>query len=80
MIPFENTWPYENMMGDLYVAECPFCDAENVLLLLKPSELPLIRDGKKRLMILPCCHGSMTIIDADRDYLLADSPLRRSGS
>jgi hypothetical protein len=47
MIPFENTWPYENMMGDLYVAECPFCDAENVLLLLKPSELPLIRDGKK---------------------------------
>jgi hypothetical protein len=77
MIPFENTWPYDRIMGDLYVSECPFCKAENVLLLLKPRELSHIRDGKKRLMVMPCCHGRMTIIDADQDYLLADGPLRK---
>lgn len=58
-------------MGDLYVSECPFCKAENVLLLLRPKELSHIRDGKKRLLVMPCCHGRMTIIDADQD--------RRSG-
>lgn len=78
MIPFENTWPYERIMGDLYVSECPFCKAENVLLLLKPNELSHIQDGKKRLLVMPCCHGRMTIVDADQDYLLADGPLRRS--
>lgn len=78
MIPFQNTWPYERVMGDLYVSECPFCKAENVLLLLRPKELSHIRDGKKRLLVMPCCHGRMTIIDADQDYLLADGPLRRS--
>lgn len=78
MIPFENTWPYEKIMGDLYVSECPFCKAENVLLLLKPKELPDIRSGKKRLMVFPCCHNKITIIDADQDYLLADSRLRSS--
>lgn len=78
MIPFENTWPYERIMGDLYVSECPFCKAENVLLLLKPKELSQIQDGKKRLLVMPCCHDRMTLVDADHDYLLADSPLRRS--
>lgn len=76
MIPFQNCWPYERIMGDLYVASCPFCDAENVLLPIKPYELPDIRDGKKRLLVFPCCHHKITIIDADQDYLLADIPLR----
>lgn len=77
MIPLENTWPYEIMMGDIYVSECPFCDAENVLIPLKPSELPIIRDGKKRLLVFPCCHSKITIIDADQDYLLTDGPLAK---
>lgn len=76
MIPFENTWPYEHIMGDLYVSYCPFCEAENVLLPLKPNELPDIQDGKKRLLIFPCCHSSVTVIDADRDYLLTNRLLR----
>lgn len=76
MIPFQNAWPYERIMGDLYVTNCPFCDADNVLLPLKPSELPDIQDGKKRLMVFPCCRNKVTIIDADQDYLLTDGPLR----
>jgi len=76
MIPFQNAWPYERIMGDLYVSSCPFCDADNVLLPLKPSELPDIQDGKKRLMVFPCCRNKVTIIDADQDYLLTDGPLR----
>ncbi|REK75662.1 hypothetical protein [Paenibacillus paeoniae] len=76
MIPFQNAWPYERIMGDLYVSNCPFCNADNVLLSLKPSELPDIQDGKKRLMVFPCCHNKVTIIDADQDYLLTDGPLR----
>lgn len=76
MIPFQNAWPYERIMGDLYVTSCPFCDADNVLLPLKPSELPDIQDGKKRLMVFPCCRNKVTIIDADQDYLLTDGPLR----
>lgn len=75
MIPFKNAWPYEKVMGDMYVSSCPFCDAENVLLPLKPSELPLIQDGKKRLMVFPCCRNKATIIDADDDYLLMNSQL-----
>ncbi|MFF2889035.1 hypothetical protein [Paenibacillus sp. NPDC057967] len=76
MIPFQNAWPYERIMGDLYVSNCPFCDMDNVLLPLKPSELPDIQDGKKRLMVFPCCRNKVTIIDADQDYLLTDGPLR----
>lgn len=75
--PFENAWPYETVMGDLYVTQCPYCDADNVLLPLKPSELRIIHEGKKRLLVFPCCHNKMTIIDADQDYLLSDGPLRK---
>ncbi|GKU76018.1 hypothetical protein [Paenibacillus sp. L3-i20] len=77
MIPFQNAWPYETIMGDLYVSSCPFCDEENVLLPLKRTELPDIQDGKKRLLVLPCCHNKMTLIDADHDYLLTDRPLSK---
>ncbi|MBH5317482.1 hypothetical protein I6N90_06590 [Paenibacillus sp. GSMTC-2017] len=77
MIPFQNAWPYETVMGDLYVSTCPFCDAENVLLPLKPKELPEIHDGKKRLLVFPCCHNKITLIDADQDYLLSDGPLSK---
>lgn len=47
MIPFENSWPYDIIMGDIYVQQCPFCDTNNVLLPLKPKELIRIREGKR---------------------------------
>ncbi|WP_206109247.1 hypothetical protein [Paenibacillus sp. HB172176] len=77
MLPFENAWPYEKIMGDIYVSSCPFCEAENVLLPLKPSELSVIHDGKKKLLVFPCCHHKTTLIDADHDYLLTDSPIQK---
>ncbi|GIP44894.1 hypothetical protein J45TS6_33530 [Paenibacillus sp. J45TS6] len=76
MIPFENTWPYDIVMGDIYVQECPFCSAENVLLPLKPKQLSLIHDGKKHLLVFPCCKNRVTLLDNDQDYLLADQRLR----
>ncbi|MDQ0060948.1 hypothetical protein [Paenibacillus harenae] len=75
MVPFERTWPYDIIMGDIYVSSCPFCDGENVLLPLRPEELKLIQEGKKRLLVFPCCHNQITVIDIDRDYLLADRAL-----
>ncbi|EJW15022.1 hypothetical protein M5X00_23795 [Paenibacillus alvei] len=76
MIPFENTLPYDHVMGDLYVSSCPFCHKDNVLLPIKPSELPDIHDGKKRLLVFPCCRNRLVIVDADSDYLLADRAIR----
>jgi len=63
-------------MGDIYVSSCPYCNAENVLLPLSPKELQPIREGKKRLLVFPCCHASVTVLDADPDYLLTDRRLR----
>lgn len=76
MIPFENCWPYEIIMNDYYVHECPFCQAERVLLPLNKKEIPNIQTGMKKLLIFPCCYGKATIIDIDQDYMLADSRLR----
>ena len=76
MIPFAHTCPYEIIRNDMYVAECPFCKSANVLLPLKPRDLPAIREGTKRLLVFPCCHNKFTVLDADQDYLLADRPLR----
>ncbi|MEF2243573.1 MULTISPECIES: hypothetical protein [unclassified Paenibacillus] len=76
MIPFEKAWPYETIMGDIYAAACPFCQSENVLLPLKPAALRDIQEGKKKLLVFPCCHSKVTVLDADRDYLLTDTKLR----
>lgn len=76
MIPFENTCPYENVGGDLYVNACPFCGEEQVLLPLKPSQLREIREGKRHLLVMPCCHEDVKLVDADDDYLLADRSIR----
>lgn len=78
MIPFANTWPYEIIMKDIYVHECPFCRSANVLLPLKPAELKLIHEGCKKLLVFPCCFNKVTLLDTDRDYLLADRPIRPS--
>lgn len=77
MIPFEQTWPYEVVMNDIYVEECPFCKQQNVLIPLKKKELKEIREGKKKLLVFPCCYNKVTVFDTDRDYLLTDQPLRR---
>ncbi len=76
MIPFDKAWPYEIMMGDIYVSTCPFCLKDNVLLPLKPKELSEIQDGKKKLLVFPCCHNKVTLLDVDQDYLLSDTKLR----
>ncbi|WP_442603297.1 hypothetical protein [Paenibacillus sp. KN14-4R] len=76
MIPFSQTWPYETIGKDVYVMNCPYCEASNVLLPLKVAELPAIHDGKKRLLVFPCCNHSLSIIDVDADYLLTDKRLR----
>lgn len=76
MIPFSHTWPYDIILGDLYVQYCPFCNEENVLLPMKPKELQIIRDGKKKLLVFPCCKASPTVIDNDGDYLLFDRAVR----
>ncbi|NEW08421.1 hypothetical protein GK047_20700 [Paenibacillus sp. SYP-B3998] len=77
MIPFSNTWPYEIIMKDVYVAECPFCHSSNVLLPLKIRELTSIHEGMKKLLVFPCCYNKLTLVDTDRDYLLADCPIRK---
>ena len=75
MIPFSNTWPYDVVGNDVYVHSCPFCGTDNVLLPMKPKELVSVREGKK-LLIFPCCHNKVTVLDSDIDYLLTDQRLR----
>nr|WP_246628250.1 hypothetical protein [Paenibacillus oenotherae] len=65
-------------MKDIYVQSCPFCGQDNVLLPLRPKELPDIKSGKKRLLVFPCCHNRVTVLDADQDYLLTDTKLRQA--
>lgn len=77
MIPFAHTWPYETIAQDVYVHECPFCSRANVLLPLKKRVLPTIGGGRKHLLVFPCCHNKITLVDTDNDYLLADRPLRK---
>jgi hypothetical protein len=77
LIPFAQTLPYEVIMKDIYVTECPFCLTANVLFPLKMNELQSIHEGKKKLLVFPCCHNKVTIIDTDKDYLLSDMPLRK---
>ncbi len=77
MIPFDRTWPYDIIMNDVYVNECPFCRKHNVLIPLKRKDLKNIHEGQKKLLVFPCCHSKMTILDTDQDYLLTDQSLRR---
>lgn len=76
MIPFSKTWPYDKLMGDVYVHACPFCGTENVRLPLKPRELQVIHEGKKKLLVFPCCSNRLNVVDTDSDYLLFDQEVR----
>ncbi|MBT2291902.1 hypothetical protein J7E73_22790 [Paenibacillus albidus] len=76
MIPFSHTWPYDILLGDIYLQYCPFCNRENILLPMKPKELQIVHDGKKKLLVFPCCKTSLTVVDTDGDYLLFDRAVR----
>ncbi|MFC7372360.1 hypothetical protein ACFQPF_11810 [Fictibacillus iocasae] len=78
MLTFENTWPYEKMMDDIYLQECPFCQKTNVLTSFSEDSLELAKEGIKQLLIMPCCHGKLTILRADDDYFWTDEKLRES--
>lgn len=77
MIPFNKTLPYDIIMGDVYVQECPFCGKNNVLLPIKPKDIALAHEGKRKLLVFPCCGNKVTVMDSDADYLLTDTRLRR---
>ncbi|WP_258042486.1 hypothetical protein [Paenibacillus sp. UNC499MF] len=77
MLPFSHTWPYETVLKDIYVDECPFCSQSNVLLPLRTKDLLPIHEGKKKLLVFPCCREKVTLVDTDTDYLLADRPFRK---
>ncbi|TMW72494.1 hypothetical protein [Alteribacter natronophilus] len=77
MIPFENTWPYELQMGDIYVSECPYCGEENVLTNMKTRDLKRAKEHVKFRLHMPCCNKTMVILEADDDYFWTDEPLRQ---
>jgi hypothetical protein len=76
MVPFENTWPYERLKDDLYMHTCPSCGSGQVILPFKEKDLASIRSGQKKLLVMPCCRTSYKIVDADDDYLLAETRMR----
>ncbi|ARK31915.1 hypothetical protein [Halalkalibacter krulwichiae] len=77
VIPFINTWPYEKLFNDIYFQNCPFCVEENVLTNIKKSEYERAREGIKTVVIMPCCRGKLTILEADDDYFWTDKRLRK---
>ncbi|WP_027085605.1 hypothetical protein [Cohnella panacarvi] len=77
MIPFRNSWPYDITGNDVIVQECPFCKSANVILPLKPADVESLYGGARKIMLVfPCCHNRLRIIDADSDYLLANRQIR----
>ncbi|MGO4888937.1 hypothetical protein ACJ2A9_14370 [Anaerobacillus sp. MEB173] len=77
MIPFENTWPYERVVNDIYIDQCPYCEQESILTPMKKSDLERAKEGIKTILIMPCCHHRMTILEADDDYFWTDEKLRK---
>ncbi len=77
MIPLSHSLPYDILMQDVIAQECPYCRSSNVRLLLTPEEVRDMYGGaRKRTIVFPCCQGTLRIIDADRDYLLANRAIR----
>ncbi len=77
MIPLNHSLPYDVLMQDVIAQECPYCRSSNVRLPLTPEEVRDMYGGaRKRTIVFPCCQGTLRIIDADRDYLLANRAIR----
>ncbi|GGH34742.1 hypothetical protein [Paenibacillus segetis] len=77
MIPFNKSLPYDIIMGDVFAQACPFCGKDNVLLPMKTNEVKSVREGKKKLLVFPCCGNKLFVLDSDNDYLLTDKVIRR---
>ncbi|WP_100400107.1 hypothetical protein [Bacillus sp. FJAT-44742] len=77
LIPFENTWPYDKMMEDIYLNECPYCHQHNVLTHMSVEDLERAKEEIKTNMVLPCCHTKMIILKADEDYFWTTDHLRK---
>ncbi|MEK4512655.1 hypothetical protein [Paenibacillus sp. FSL K6-2524] len=77
MIPFNKSLPYDIILGDVFAQKCPFCGIDNVLLPMKPSEVKSVQEGKKKLLVFPCCRNKLIILDSDNDYLLTNTIIRR---
>ncbi|GAK13722.1 hypothetical protein ACE1TF_08980 [Geomicrobium sp. JSM 1781026] len=77
LLPFQNTWPYDRIGGDVYFDECPKCNEPNVLTYMKQKQLRDAFDGVKTTLILPCCNYSMVIMHADDDYFWTTERLRK---
>jgi len=76
MYEFSHSWPYEWIMDDLYVDECPFCKERSVLISLKKENIQLAKEGFKTHTVMPCCHEKLVIVNMDDDYLWSDRALR----
>lgn len=77
MIPLRNSLPYDIVRNEVFAQDCPFCLRSHVLLPIKPDDVRDMYGGSRKItLIFPCCHGSLRIIDADQDYLLANRPIR----
>ncbi|MGG1574191.1 hypothetical protein [Fictibacillus sp. NRS-1165] len=76
MLTFENSWPYDKMMDDIYINECPFCGKSNVLTTFSEEKLNSAKEGIKQLLVMPCCHSKLTILNADDDYFWTEEKLR----
>lgn len=77
LIPFENTWPYENVMNDIYMLECPYCHERNILTNMKKKDVERAKEGIKTIVIMPCCRSKMVVLEADEDYFWTDQKLRK---
>ena len=76
MYEFSHSWPFEWVMDDLYVEECPFCGERSVLLTVKKENIKLAQEGFKTHAVMPCCHEKLIIVNMDDDYIWSDRPLR----
>lgn len=77
MYKFENTWPFDVIMGDVYFHTCPYCGEEDILLPLSKADFKKGKEEVKVHAIMPCCHSKMTILKIDDDYFWSDEILRR---
>jgi hypothetical protein len=77
MYDLSYSWPYEQMMQDVYFQECPFCGASSILLPFKKEAFEEAKDGVKTHIVMPCCNERLDIVKIDDDYIWSDSPLRK---
>lgn len=77
MIPFNRALPYDIFTKDVYIPACPFCGQEQVLIPIKPAEIQAAHEGKKKLVVFPCCHNKLFVTDSDQDYLMTDTIVKR---